>query len=60
MRKFTPLFDPRRHKLAQHFRSQGPYLIGRTAIARVTVALRQITDELRVERREELIAAGLF
>ncbi len=58
--KLTPLFNPRRHKWTTHFRWEGPYLIGRTPIGRVTVALLHINDELRVELREELIAEGLF
>jgi hypothetical protein len=59
-RKLTPLFNPRRHKWSAHFRWEGPHLIGRTAIGRVTVALLQINDTLRVELREELIAEELF
>jgi hypothetical protein len=59
-RKLTPLFNPRRHKWATHFRWQGPYLIGRTPIGRVTVALLHINDDVRVELREELMAEGLF
>jgi len=57
-RKLTPLFNPRRHKWARHFRWEGAYLVGRTPIGRVTVALLHINDELRVELREELIADG--
>jgi hypothetical protein len=59
-RKLTPLFNPRRHKWPTHFRWQGPYLIGRTPIGRVTIALLHINEELRVELREELMAEGLF
>jgi hypothetical protein len=59
-RRITPLFHPRRHKWAKHFRWDGPYLIGRTAIGRVTVALLHINDEYRVELREALIAEGVF
>ena len=58
--KITPLFHPRRHKWGKHFRWQGAYLIGRTPIGRVTVALLQINDEYRVELREELIEEGVF
>jgi hypothetical protein len=36
------------------------YLIGRTPIGRVTVALLNVNDELRVELRESLIAEGLW
>jgi len=59
-RKLTPLFHPRRHKWMTHFRWQGPYLIGRTPIGRVTVALFHINDEYRVELREALIEEGIF
>lgn len=59
-RKITPLFNPRRHKWATHFRWEGPYLVGRTAIGRVTVALLHINDEYRVELREILIEQGEF
>jgi hypothetical protein len=59
-RKLTPLFNPRRHKWATHFRWQGGYLVGRTPIGRVTVALLHINDDLRVELREELIGEGVF
>jgi len=56
----TPLFNPRRHKWARHFRWQGAYLIGRTPVGRVTVALLHINDEYRVELREGLIEEGVF
>jgi hypothetical protein len=59
-RKLTPLFNPRRHKWATHFRWQGAYLIGRTPVGRVTVALLHINDEYRVALREGLIEEGEF
>jgi len=59
-RKLTPLFNPRRHKWATHFRWQGAYLIGRTPIGRVTVALLHINDDYRVELREGMIDEGVF
>ena len=37
-KKLTPLFHPRRHKWGRHFRWNGPYLVGRTAVGRVTIA----------------------
>jgi hypothetical protein len=58
--KLTSLFNPRRHKWAKHFRWQGPYLIGRTPIGRVTVTLLHINDKSWVEVREGLIEEGLF
>ena len=59
-RKITPLFNPRRHRWAKHFGWEGAYLVGRTAIGRVTVALLHINDEYRVELREALIDEGVF
>jgi hypothetical protein len=59
-RKLTPLFNPRRHKWARHFRWAGPRLIGLTPIGRITVELLKINDPFRVELREELMAEGLF
>lgn len=59
-RRLTPLFNPRRHRWSRHFRWEGPYLVGRTAIGRVTIELLKINDPFRVEFREELMAEGLF
>jgi hypothetical protein len=59
-RKLTPLFNPRRHRWSRHFRWEGAFLIGRTPIGRVTVALLNINDPVRVELREGLIEEGVF
>ena len=59
-RRLVPLFNPRRHKWARHFRWRGPYLIGRTPIGRLTVLILNMNDPFRVELREGLIAEGLF
>ena len=58
--KLMPLFNPRRHKWTRHFYWQGAYLIGRTPIGRVTVAVLRINDPFRVELREMLIEEGVF
>ncbi|HJT76514.1 MAG TPA: HNH endonuclease [Gemmataceae bacterium] len=58
--KLTPLFNPRRHKWGRHFRWDGPVLVGRTAIGRVTVAVLEINLEYRVAYRQQLIDEGLF
>ncbi len=58
--KLTPLFNPRRHKWSRHFRWNGPFLEGRSAVGRVTVALLHINDPFRVELREGLIEERLF
>jgi hypothetical protein len=59
-RKLTPLFDPRRHKWSRHFRWQGAYLVGRTPIGRVTVAVLNIHDAVRVDLRQGLIMEDIF
>jgi hypothetical protein len=59
-RKLTPLFNPRSQQWARHFRWQGAYLFGRTAVARVTITMLRINDAFRVELREELIEEGFF
>jgi HNH endonuclease len=59
-RQLSPLFNPRRQKWARHFRWQGAYLVGRTAVGRVTVKILNINDPLRVELRETLIAERAF
>jgi hypothetical protein len=59
-RKLTPLFNPRRHKWTRHFQWDGPFLRGRTAIGRVTVAVLRINDPFRVELREGLIEERRF
>src|SRR5947209_18194836 len=40
--KVVPLFNPRRHKWARHFRWDGPELVGLTPAGRATVAVLEI------------------
>lgn len=54
------LFHPRRHKWDWHFRWDGPVLIGRTSIGRVTVDVLNMNDSDRVELRAILIEEGVF
>jgi HNH endonuclease len=58
--KLTALFNPRRHKWTRHFTWQNAYLIGRTPVGRVTIAVLRINDLFRVELRETLIEEGVF
>jgi hypothetical protein len=58
--RLTKLFNPRRHKLARHFRWGGPYLVGLTAVGRVTIAVLAMNSPDAVEVRKALIAEGLF
>lgn len=59
-RRFTPLFNPRRHRWERHFRWNGAVLAARTAIGRVTIAVLRINDPLRVELRESLRREGVL
>lgn len=59
-RELTPLFNPRRHEWARHFRWQGPHLTGLTPAGRASAALLHIDDEDRAELRKGLIEEGAF
>jgi len=58
--KIVPLFHPRRHKWAQHFRWEGARLIGKTPRGRATVAVLRINQQHRVLHRQALIAEGVI
>ena len=59
-KKLARLFNPRRHKWDRHFRWQGPYLVGRSPVGRVTIAVLAMNDPDAVRAREELLAEGVF
>jgi HNH endonuclease len=54
------LYHPRLHRWSAHFRWKGAVLLGRTAIARATIAVLEINLDLRVSLREILIDDGMF
>jgi hypothetical protein len=54
------LFHPRRHKWGRHFRWDGPVLVGRTDVGRVTVAVLAMNLPHRVRHREQLMAEGVY
>ncbi|MBX9628041.1 MAG: hypothetical protein K2X82_29855, partial [Gemmataceae bacterium] len=54
------LFHPRRHRWAYHFRFDGPHIVGRTPIGRVTVHVLAMNAPVRVGLRAELIAEGVW
>lgn len=58
--KLVPLFHPRRHKWEHHFAWDGPRLIGRTAIGRVTIAILAINHPDAIAQRETLIQEGIL
>ncbi len=55
----TRLFHPRRDQWDEHFLWDGPYLIGRTAIGRTTIAVLSINLPERVELRRTLMSIGV-
>lgn len=59
-RRLMPLFNPRRLKWERHFRWDGPNLVGRKPVGRVTVDILDINELLRVELRDGLIDEGFF
>ena len=58
--RIVRLFHPRRHQWRYHFALDGPRLVGRTAIGRVTVQVLAMNDPLAVLLRQELIEEGLY
>jgi hypothetical protein len=56
--KLVRLFHPRRHKWRRHFRWDGPCLVGRTPIGRVTVHVLAMNDPIRVALRQSLLDEG--
>jgi hypothetical protein len=58
--RMTPLFNPRRQKWESHFRWDGPFVVGKTAIGRVTIMVLAMNEPMRMMLRTELMAEGLF
>jgi hypothetical protein len=58
-KRIVPLFHPRRHKWARHFRWDGPVLIGLTPQGRATVAVLEINLDYRIDLRRSLIEDGV-
>jgi 5-methylcytosine-specific restriction endonuclease McrA len=58
--KIVPLFNPRRHTWARHFRWHGPVLVGRTPRGRATIRVLKINLDHRVGFRRALIEEGAF
>src|SRR5262245_59186368 len=56
--KLVRLFNPRRHKWHRHFWWDGPVLMGRTAIGRVTVQVLAMNAPMRVALRQALFDEG--
>ena len=57
-RALTPLFHPRQDRWHDHFRWEGPVLVGKTAVGRTTIAVLSINTPLRIAARAGFIAEG--
>jgi hypothetical protein len=58
--ELSRLFHPREDTWRQHFRWEGPLLVGTTPLGRATIAVLRINLPERVEHRRLLIAADVF
>ena len=56
----VPLFHPRRDAWNEHFRYDGPVLIGLTPAGRATISVLAINLPLRIAVRQVLIEADAF
>jgi hypothetical protein len=56
----TPLFQPRRDGWSEHFRWNGPELVGLTAVGRTTIDVLRINHPDALAVRTSLIDEGVF
>lgn len=56
----VPLFNPRTDRWADHFRWDGPLLVGRTSTARATIRVPAINAGRRIPVRTMLMAEGVY
>ncbi len=58
--RYVRLFNPRRDRWSDHFTWNGPHLVGKTAIGKVTIEVLAINLRYRVAIRTALIEEGIF
>lgn len=58
--QLTPLFHPRQVSWSEHFRWNGPELVGLTAVGRTTIDVLRVNHIDAVRVRASLIAEGVF
>jgi hypothetical protein len=58
--RLVRLYHPRKDAWGIHFRWDGPFLLGRTAVARATIAVLEINHPDAVAVRQALIEEGSF
>jgi hypothetical protein len=56
--EIIPLFHPRRDQWSAHFRFDGPFIRGLSAIGRTTIWVLQMNIAERVKLREMILEAG--
>jgi HNH endonuclease len=54
------LYDPRRNIWSEHFRWEGPQIIGTSAVGRVTVDVLAMNIQYRLDHRAALLDEGVF
>ena len=59
-KELIPLYNPRTQIWDQHFAKDGPVIIGKTAIGRVTVDVLEMNESAQIEFRLLLIELGLW
>jgi len=58
--KHVPLFNPRTDRWSEHFEWNGPYLVGKTNVGKVTIDVLGINLPYRVALRAALIEEGIL
>jgi hypothetical protein len=58
--RHIPLFNPRQDRWVDHFEWEGPVLVGKTPIGKVTIDVLAINLPYRIELRTTLIDEGIF
>ena len=58
--KHVPLFNPRKDRWSDHFEWNGPQLLGKTDVGRVTIDVLAINLPYRIALRAALIDEGIF
>jgi hypothetical protein len=58
--RLVRLFNPRQHRWPYHFDFDGPLIVGRTPIGRVTVTVLNMNVSWMIALRAALIAEGVF
>ncbi len=57
-RSLVRLFHPREQRWVDHFASNGPILVGKTAIGRATIQVLNMNDRMRIELRATVLGIG--